>query len=74
MFSEVARVARFRGLPLVEEEMKEKLKDMEAGMDSFIESVSPEDVTLSKEATHCFKPYFDDRVFLGDRQTTSAHS
>jgi len=47
--NEVARVARFRGLPMVEEEMKEKMKDMEAGMDSFIESVSPEDATLSKE-------------------------
>lgn len=36
---------------MVEEEMKEKLKEMEAGVDTLIENVSPEDTTLSKEVS-----------------------
>ena len=54
-FSEVEQVALFQKKTSVEEEMKATIKELEAGFDTFIETVSPEDTSLTKEVrkVHC---------------------
>jgi len=47
--SELAETARFRRLPDVETEVKEKMREFEGEMDSIVENYSSGDSSLTKD-------------------------